>query len=166
MNEQTLSGRLNHDIHILVLDDEPMVVDSLEALIGLETAFSVHRFTDPLAARDSLSEQAYHAVVSDFLMPELDGVAFLSSAREQQPLASRILLTGYADKRNAIRSINEVGLYQYLEKPWDNDRLLLVLRNAAERSVLLRELDERMQVLEQADRALAELRSRLLKTIL
>jgi response regulator RpfG family c-di-GMP phosphodiesterase len=81
-------------------------------------------------------------------------------------LASRILLTGYADKRNAIRSINEVGLYQYLEKPWDNDRLLLVLRNAAERSVLLRELDERMQVLEQADRALAELRSRLLKTIL
>jgi DNA-binding NtrC family response regulator len=166
MNDQSLARRMNSDVHVLLLDDEPMVVDSLETLLGLETSFSVHGFTDPLAAKESLSTQSYHAIVSDFLMPELDGVAFLAGARELQPLASRILLTGYADKRNAIRSINEVGLYQYVEKPWDNDHLLLVLRNAAERSALLRELDERMRGLEKADRALADLRSRLLKTIL
>ncbi len=41
-----------------------------------------------------------------------------------QPAAIRLLLTGYADKENAIKAINEVGLYHYLEKPWDNDALL------------------------------------------
>ena len=57
------------------------------------------------------------------------GVEFLLKVKELQPEAIRILLTAYADKENAIRAINEVGLYQYVEKPWDNDALLLLIRN-------------------------------------
>ncbi len=42
-------------------------------------------------------------------------------------------MTGYADKENAIKSINEVGLYYYLEKPWDNQELITVIKNGIEK---------------------------------
>lgn len=152
--------------NILVLDDDPIVTKTLEAVLGLEPAWNAFLFNRPSDALASLDQHVYHAVVSDFLMPEMDGVKFLGQVKEAQPVASRILLTGYADKQNAIRSINEVGLYQYLEKPWDNDALLIVLRNAIERAKLLIELDERMRKLTEKDRSLEQMRSRLLKAIL
>jgi CheY-like chemotaxis protein len=77
------------------------------------------------------------------MMPGMDGITFLRSRRELRPLTTRILLTGYADKENAIRAINEAGLYYYLEKPWDNEQLKLVIRNGIERSALFNELDSR-----------------------
>ncbi|HDS01144.1 MAG TPA: response regulator, partial [candidate division Zixibacteria bacterium] len=74
---------------------------------------------------------------------------FLSAVREMYPDLPRILLTGYADKENAIKAINEVSLFQYLEKPWDNEQLKLVLKNAIESKSLrehlhmkIKELDE------------------------
>jgi len=154
------------DHRILVLDDDPTVTRALHALIQLETSWTVDAFNDPREALGSLDEQAYHAIVSDFLMPEMDGIKFLRKVRELQPGASRIMLTGYADKANAIRSINEVGLYQYIEKPWENDELLLVLRNAVERASLVAELNERMRELGERDRNLEAIRARLLKAIL
>ena len=118
------------------------------------------------SALEALDSQTYQAVVSDFLMPEIDGIRFLKRVKEAQPSASRILLTGYADKKNAIRSINEVGLYHYLEKPWDNDDLLLVLRNAVERALLVQELDAKMRSLSEKDQSLEQMRASLLKAIL
>jgi len=151
---------------ILLLDDDLLVTQSLGAFLKEESSWNVALFNRPSEALESLNRQAYHAVISDFLMPEMDGIAFLGEVKRLQPTASRILLTGYADKANAIRSINEVGLYQYLEKPWDNEDLLMVLRNAIERSRMIEELDSRMRRLEETDRSLEELRSRLLKAIL
>jgi len=151
---------------ILVLDDDPIVTRSIEVLLGQESNWSVNGHNDPAAALEALEERTYDAVISDFLMPQMDGLRFLKKVREIQPFASRILLTGYADKRNAIRSINEVGLYHYIEKPWDNDSLILHLRNALERARLLRELDDQTRILAERDEAFAELRARLLKAIL
>ena len=106
------------------------------------------------------------SVVSDFLMPEIDGLQFLAETRRHLPFASRILLTGYADKSNAIRSINEVGLFHYLEKPWDNESLLLIVRNGLERSRLMAELDRVCRELGQRHDSLENLRTRLLREIL
>jgi DNA-binding NtrC family response regulator len=143
-----------------------MVTRALEALLDLEDSWQLSAFNRPADALASLAARPYRVVIADFLMPSMDGVEFLKRAREIQPLASRILLTGYADKQNAIRSINEVGLYHYLEKPWDNDALLLVLRNASERSELIGRLDEQLRRLGEKDRSMDVLRSRLLKAIL
>jgi len=52
-----------------------------------------------------------------------------------------ILITGYADKENAIKAINEVGIYHYVEKPWDNNELLIIIKNAVERGNLIKELN-------------------------
>ena len=51
-----------------------------------------------------------------------------------------MILTAYADKENAIKAINEVGLYQYLEKPWDNKELLQIIREGMKRRTLLKKL--------------------------
>jgi DNA-binding NtrC family response regulator len=151
---------------VLVLDDEPLITNTLEALLAEEGSWNVAAFNDPHEAQAALGEQAYRVVISDFLMPQMDGLSFLKLVREAQPSASRILLTGYADKQNAIRSINEVGLYHYVEKPWDNEQLLLIVRNGVERAGLLEELQDRMRRMTEQDRSLGDLRDRLFKAIL
>jgi DNA-binding NtrC family response regulator len=151
---------------ILVVDDEPLITQTLEMLLAEEGSWNVAVFNDPLEAEMSLGRRSYRVVLSDFLMPEMDGISFLKRVREVQPTASRILLTGYADKQNAIRSINEVGLYHYIEKPWDNAQLLLIVRNGVERAGLIEELQDRMRQMTEQDKSLDELRDRLFKAIL
>jgi two-component system chemotaxis sensor kinase CheA len=74
-----------------------------------------------------------------------------------------IILTGYADKQNAIRFINELDIYYYLEKPWDNDALIKIIENGLEKRDLEKELDKRLSMLEDSNRELSGLYS-LLKT--
>ncbi len=135
---------------VLILDDEVMVTRNLEALLRLESPLEPEPFNDAREALEFLRRgEPVEVLLVDFVMPVMNGLEFLQRAREAQPWASRILLTGYADKESAIRAINEVGLYQYLEKPWENDVLLMVLHNAAERTRLLRVLDEKTRSLEE-----------------
>lgn len=148
---------------IAVVDDEEMVIGSLRSLLELETPYRVLTFSSPTAALASFDDHTPEAVVADFMMPEMDGITFLRHVRDRHPQTSRLLLTGYADKRNAIRAINEVGLYHYLEKPWDNDHLKMVIRNAVERCTLINELDARVSALEAANQDLSEIRRRLIQ---
>jgi len=83
-------------------------------------------------------------------MPEMDGITFLAKVRQMRPDIPRILLTGYADKENAIKAINEVGLFQYIEKPWDNSDLLMIFRNGLEKQQLMRKLQEKIDEINKA----------------
>ncbi|MDE2879212.1 MAG: response regulator [Gemmatimonadota bacterium] len=151
---------------VMVVDDEDMVVDAIKGFLELETDHLVLPFTSARDALTHLEEEPVHAIVADLMMPELDGVQFLTQARRMRPEATRILLTGYADKENAILAINEAGLYQYLEKPWNNDALAFAIRNGVERSLLFRALTERMAELEAANDELAGLRQRWIQAFL
>ncbi|HUF68975.1 MAG TPA: response regulator [Longimicrobiales bacterium] len=151
---------------ILIVDDEEMVLMALRSFLELETAYRVVTSLSPVDALDTVRDERVDVIVADFMMPAMDGIEFLRQARDIRPHATRILLTGYADMRNAIRAINEAGLYHYLEKPWDNDRLKLVVRNGVERSSLVNELDSRITALESANVELLEIRSRLIKAFL
>jgi DNA-binding NtrC family response regulator len=146
----------------MIVDDEQIVVGALQAFLELDTEHLVLPYTSPLAALERLEADPVHVIVADFMMPEMDGVTFLTRARERQPEATRILLTGYADKQNAIRAINEAGLYHYLEKPWDNEALKLIIRNGVERSAMFIELHRRIAELESAHEELAGFRERLI----
>ncbi len=146
---------------VIIVDDEPMVASALRAFLELETSYDVQTFTTPSRALDFVAAEYAHVVIADYMMPEMDGITFLKRVREIRPLATRILLTGYADKDNAIRAINEAGLYYYLEKPWDNEHLKLVIRNGIERSSLFTDLDARVSALEGANQELLDMRQRL-----
>jgi DNA-binding NtrC family response regulator len=103
-------------------------------------------------------------VISDYLMPEMDGITFLAKVRDLHPEAPRIILTGYADKENAIKGINEVGLYQYIEKPWDNDELRLIIRNALEKRELVAKLKTKIDEINRAYGELQGIQQEILKT--
>ena len=151
---------------VLLVDDEPMILTSIRTLLTLEADYEIHTFTDPLAATKHLSENTVDIVVSDYMMPGLTGIQFLAESKRLQPEATRVLLTGHADKGSAIKAINEVGLFHYLEKPWDNEQLLLVIRQGLERVGLLRELRERITELDVAHSTLKNSQARLLKAFL
>jgi putative two-component system response regulator len=150
----------------MIVDDEEMVATALRSFLELETAYRVLTYTSPTKALEEGDVEEVHVIIADFMMPEMDGITFLRQFRERNPEATRILLTGYADKENAIRAINEAGLYYYLEKPWSNDHLKLVIRNGVERSTLFSELDRRVKALEGAHQELNEIRRRLVQAFL
>jgi response regulator RpfG family c-di-GMP phosphodiesterase len=83
--------------------------------------------------------------------------------KEKYPHAPRILLTGYADKENAIKAINDVGLYQYIEKPWNNDDLHLIIRNGLEKTILLKRLEEKIREVEKAQQELGDVQKQILR---
>lgn len=132
---------------VIIVDDEEMVLKSLGAFLSLETEYNVQTFVSANEALKFIESNGANVVISDYLMPEMDGMRFLKHVKDLKPEVPRIILTGYADKENAIKGINEVGLYQYLEKPWDNSDLLIILRNALERQRLVKALLDKMDEL-------------------
>lgn len=135
---------------IVVVDDEKIVTSAFKTLLKVEGFSDAHFFNDPEEAVDFLKNNTPDLVISDFLMPKMNGLEFLSEVKKMYPEVSKILLTGYADKENAIRAINEIGLYRYIEKPWNNDDLIINIRNGIERSYLLSELRKKIAELEEA----------------
>lgn len=133
---------------IVIVDDDKIVTSTLKTLFKLEGFLDAHYFNDPKEAVEFLKNEKPDLILSDFLMPEMNGFEFLSVAKDLYPEVSMILLTGYADKENAIRAINEIGLYKYVEKPWDNDDLIFNIRNGIERSHLMSELRQKIEELE------------------
>jgi len=151
---------------VLIVDDEDMVITSLRAYLRLETDYHVEGITDPEEAVRFLEVHPVDVVISDYLMPKMNGVQLLARSKELQPEATRILLTGHADKQSAIQAINEVGLHQYLEKPWENAQLLLIIRSGVERAQLLRKLRDKIAELDAAHSSLKDVQTRLLRAFL
>ncbi len=151
---------------VLLVDDEQMVLDSLQAFLELETDYRVETFVSPEKALQFATETEVDLALSDFLMPGMNGLDFFKSLAEIRPYAPRILLTGYADKDSAIRAINELGLFQYIEKPWNNDDLLIVLRNALERRFLFKTLQEKIAQIDAAEGRLSGLHKDILRTFI
>ena len=139
---------------IVVVDDEKIVTSAFNTLLKVEGFSDAHFFNSPAEALEFLKTNTPDLVISDFLMPEMNGLEFLSEVKKLYPEVSKILLTGYADKENAIRAINEVGLYRYIEKPWNNDDLIINIKNGIERSYLLSQLRQKISELEVAKKEL------------
>ncbi|MBE7706721.1 MAG: response regulator [Cyanobacteria bacterium SIG30] len=141
---------------MVIVDDEPMVLKTLKMLLNLEGFSDVHCFDNPEDALDFLAKNETSLILSDFIMPEMNGLEFLSKAKEVAPNATQIILTGYADKENAIKAINELGIYKYIEKPWDNSELVINIKNGLERAHLKEQVAQKIRELEELNESLEE----------
>ena len=94
------------DSRIILVDDEKIVTSAFKTLLKVEGYKDVQCFNNPNEAIEYLEGNAPDIVVSDFLMPEMNGLEFLTKVKELYPEVSTIMLTGYADKENAIKAIN------------------------------------------------------------
>jgi DNA-binding NtrC family response regulator len=151
---------------VVVIDDEDIVVTSIKAFLELDAEFDVHTFTDPAESEKFFESHQVDVAVSDYRMPQMNGLKLLKHLKETQPESSRVLLTSHADANSAIEAINQVSLFQYREKPWDNEQLLLVVRSGIERSRLLRDLREKVEALDSAHATLKNAQKRLIHAFL
>lgn len=136
------------EYNILLLDDDPGVIESISSLLASETDYNVLTFTSSKEALEAIQTQEIDLAIVDYLMPgDMDGIEFLLQLKERYPYSIRIILTAYADKENAIKAINEVGLYKYLEKPWESEELLMIIREGLEKRSLLKQLAKRPEKL-------------------
>ena len=157
----------NEDTYtVVIVDDEEMVLKSLRSFLELETEYHVETFVSPSEALAFVEKSDVDLVVSDYLMPEMDGLQFLDAVKRIRPQVPRIILTGYADKENAIKAINDVGLFQYIEKPWDNDDLLIIMRNGIAKNRLMQKLQEKIGEITDAYGELEQLHKEILKTFI
>jgi signal transduction histidine kinase len=145
---------------ILVVDDEPYVVESVQHLLRLD--YRVLGATSGQQGVEVMHREEVHVVMTDQRMPGMTGVEFLHQVRGEYPDAIRIIVTGYADIQAVIDAINQGNVYRYVVKPWDPAELEAIVREACERYELiverrrlLAEVQAKNQELEQAN---AELR--------
>jgi len=108
---------------ILLVDDEPNILSSLRR--QLRNHYEVEIEEDPTMALLALNrDQPFSVVVSDYRMPKMNGIEFLSEVRKKSPETTRVMLTGYADLDNAIRAVNDGHLFRFLTKPCEKNVFL------------------------------------------
>jgi len=151
---------------ILVLDDDPLVTTTVRNYLELSGEYRPVVFNHPAEALEFLKSKPVDVIVSDQIMPGMNGLEFFAQVKQIQPEAIRVLLTGYAQKDDAVRAINQIGLYQYLEKPWSNEQLGLVIRNGVERKRLYSSLQHGIGELKIASGEIDRLRNGLVELYL
>jgi two-component system response regulator HupR/HoxA len=137
---------------VLVVDDEPRVLDALEAILAAD--FRVLRAEGGEDALRILGSGDVAVIITDQRMPGMSGVELLRRSQEVAPDAVRIVLTAYTDVDSLMDAINTGRIYHFVPKPWDPNELLVVVRRAAERHALTQENTRLKDELELAVNAL------------
>lgn len=151
---------------VVVVDNNRAEMNKIKTFLEREAGFDVQTFTDPAETERFFQSHPVDVAISDCSIAETNGLQLLKRLKEIQPESSRLLLTGCIDVTIAVEAINEVALFQYLQKPWDDEQLLLAVRSAAERSHLLRELREKIEQLDSAHGTLKAAQHRLIHAFL
>ena len=120
---------------VLFVDDEANILASLKRLFRPQ-GYRIFIAVSGAAGLEIMAKEKVDLVVSDMRMPEMNGAQFLEQARQKWPDAVRILLTGYADIGSTIDAINKGQIYRYLSKPWEDNDIIIAVRQALERRAL------------------------------
>ena len=120
-----------HRPTVLLVDDEESILNSLRRLLRGQP-YDLLLATSGAQALEILAQQPVNLVMSDARMPGMDGASLLAHVRERFPATARIMLTGYADPAAIIKAINDGQIHRYISKPWNDEELLLILRQSLE----------------------------------
>ena len=124
-------------IQILIAEDDDSFREMIQDFLKTpqRTIFS---FKNGQEAIQALRKGRFDLVISDLMMPGADGMEVLREAKERNPDSVVILVTGYASLDSALRAIRG-GAYDYIRKPFKWDELEIVVKNACEKILLVRE---------------------------
>ncbi len=145
---------------ILLVDDEKNILNSLSRLFRRE-GYGILKAENAAEALALLDDNKVSLVISDYRMPEVDGVEFLSIVKDGSPDTIRFMLTGQADLDSVVEAINKGEVSRYITKPWDDDMLKITVKEALEHYDLTQEnrrlFDETMRLNEETARLNEEL---------
>jgi two-component system probable response regulator PhcQ len=137
---------------LLLVDDDPLVLMALKVTLGamFPTGLRIETFEDPTLALARVREAPFDVILSDYRMPEIDGIQFLRAACSIQPHVVRMMLSAASDFDMVLRAINEVEVYRYLPKPWKDVDLFRHVNDALQHAETMRanrELADTMRLL-------------------
>src|SRR5712692_8707485 len=125
------------DIRILVIDDEPMMADSLSQHL-VEEGYAVDTVATGAQAIDLFDGGAHHLVICDLQLPDMDGLTLLRHMKDSRPTTEVIVVTGYGSVQTAVEA-TKAGAFYFVEKPFDFEELLPLVEKALERRELIAE---------------------------
>ncbi len=141
---------------ILVVDDEVDFLSSMRRSLRKEP-YQVTTSDNGSAALQLLARHEISLVISDYKMPEMDGLILLKKIRLDYPHIITIMLTALSEVDIAMKAINDVGVYKFLMKPVEINSLKVTLRRALESLDLIVERDDLLQKIKRRDSVLNEL---------
>lgn len=143
----------NEKIKILYVDDE------VGNLVGFKSTFrQLYDIKTAVSAKEGMeildANPGIEIIITDQRMPEMTGVEFLTAIKDKHTEPIRILLTGYTDFSALVEAINKGQIYRYLQKPWNEDEIKVVVNQAYEIFDLRKKNKELMKSLERANEQL------------
>ncbi len=122
---------------LLIVDDDPNILKTMRAIARHHRQLETEVVEEPVAAREKILQNApYHIILTDLVMPGLNGVDLLKLARAKSPDTKVILVASFGDQQMLMDAI-KYGVYDYIHKPFRPEELNLMLNNCTERCRLI-----------------------------
>ncbi len=125
---------------LLIVDDEKSIISSLKRVF-IDEDFKIVTAYSASEGLQKIKDFEIDLVLSDQKMPEMDGIEFLRQVRINHPHILTILMTAHADVDNAVKAINDAGVYKFILKPWNKEELKLTIKRAFEMMTVTSERD-------------------------
>ncbi len=124
---------------VVIIDDEVNILKSIQRVLRHQP-WEVLAYSDPREAIRELSGRSdVDVIISDYRMPQMNGVELLQALKNQCPDAIRMILSGQVDMEAVLNAINKAEVYRFIMKPWNDEDLVITLRNAIEHNQLIKE---------------------------
>jgi len=145
---------------VVFVDDEKPILDSITRAFRNEP-YKIYAFDDPATALEEIHVIKPAVVISDRMMPAMDGSEFLEKIRIRWPSVVRIMLTGHSDIDATITVINKGHIFRFINKPWSKAELKMSVKNGVDHFNLSMENKQMSQVIKQKNEALLALNNEM-----
>jgi signal transduction histidine kinase len=143
------SNKQTADIYnILIVDDDELVIESFDRVFNeYSHEFKIDKTTDSLKALELIKKHRYDLVVTDIVMPEVDGIQLLQKVKEVQPDAEVIIITAYSSCNTALDALH-MGAFDYIPKPFNPSELKMKILKAVDKRKAVKERNEKIAEME------------------
>jgi DNA-binding NtrC family response regulator len=123
---------------IMLVDDEENILKALGRIFRGQTDWEIESYSNAKEALKRAQVTNFDLFLSDYRMPEMNGVEFLREVKNLQPNSMRLILSGHTDLEALLGAINEAEIYRFVTKPWQDYELISTIQQAlAFRDVLV-----------------------------
>ncbi len=139
--------------NLLIVDDERKIINSLKRELK-HGGYAIYSATQGEVGLNILKKHDIAVVLSDYMMPKMDGITFLEAAKQLKPDVVRLIITAYGSLDNAMIAINRARIFGYLTKPWSSDALRGTIANAFEHYNLIQENKRLQKIMDEQNQLL------------
>ncbi|MCW8957055.1 MAG: response regulator [Gammaproteobacteria bacterium] len=109
---------------IMIVDDEENILKAIKRIISQSKKWNVETYTNAEEALQRILVKKFDLYLSDYKMPNIDGISFLTAVKSIQPDSIRLILSGYTDLDALMGAINQAEIFRFITKPWNDDYLI------------------------------------------